>query len=499
MDPISMSASLITILALIVQTVDAVRKSHDLYSSVKDAPGKLRLLLDELQMLNNLLVASQETALHTNDHSLSGFLTALTYCRDALESVRAFSTDLENSILRAKRGLRQWATVKVVFSDRKLKRHLNRLERAKSMLSLAHQMCMQSQMSHVTQLQQQMMLMPPDYITAVSESIEPRASVVMSTSIEQATRPSEPDHEKHLHRGSNLSRRRDMSSYNCVFGNLYISWTDSDDTPEDGQKNDQEVQHIVFRSHANRFLSKNFSLLCERSFGAWKISLRSVSNFRIDDPLYRYCASGDLSGIQRLFRSRRASPSDMTHHGYTPLHIAAAFGNAETCRFLLAQGADADAAATSEWVREVGSETMLIFEAGSGLERQKTPLARIVEIANEFDSSSEALELQHDITNRVIDEWLRTLDAAGVDLQQYVDEEERLIRCQDDDRQWEPYLYDDGLEYQVKWYWRDRTDDRCRPVSVRYVWRHAPNQAEEMGSWPCDGFTVPGGWVEENE
>ncbi|KAL8973487.1 MAG: hypothetical protein Q9197_002275 [Variospora fuerteventurae] len=240
----------------------------------------------------------------------------------------------------------------------------------------------------------------------------------MSTSIEQATRPSEPDHEKHLDRGSNLSRRRDMSSYNCVFGNLYISWTDSDDTPEDGQ-NDQE--------------------------------------------------------------------------------IAAAFGNAETCRFLLAQGADADAAATSEWVREVGSETMLIFEAGSGLERQKTPLARIVDIANEFDSSSEALELQHDITNRVIDEWLRTLDAAGVDLQQYVDEEERLIRWQDDDGQWEPYLYDDGLEYQVKWYWRDSTDDRCRPVSVRYVWRHAPNQAEEMGSWQCDGFTVPGGWVEEDE
>lgn len=134
-----------------------------------------------------------------------------------------------------------------------------------------------------------------------------------------------------------------------------------------------------------------------------------------------------------------------------------------------------------------------------GLGRQKTPLARIVDIANEFDSSSEALELQHDITNRVIDVWLRTLDAAGVDLQQYVDEEERLIRCQDDDCQWEPYLYDDGLEYQVKWYWRDSTDDRCRPVSVRYVWRQAPNQPEEMGSWQWDGFTVPGGWVEEDE
>ncbi|KAL8651330.1 MAG: hypothetical protein Q9210_003318 [Variospora velana] len=408
----------------------------------------------------------------------------------------------------------------------------------------------------------------------------------MSTSIEQATRPSEPDHEKHPHQGSNLSRRRNMSSYNCVFGNLYISWTDSDYTPEDGQ-NDQEAQKI----------------------------------------------------------------------------IAAAFGNAETCRFLLAQGADADAAATSEWVREVGSGTMLIFEAGSsdsteskqrrwpsafldtirvlvenggdpmasnargdtalhvhtgasqqfqyllhqehyavdcthlnhngdtvaeqhvrrywshgpvrtrlalehedsqrrnsyrngpnrpsplpvtsatlllhdtashlrhflihgsedfegalqlvqvlvkegvdlhdafdrGFERQKTPLARIVDIANEFDSSSEALERQHHITNRVIDEWLRTLQAAGVDLQQYVDEEERLIRCQDDDRQWEPYLYDDTLEYQVEWHWRNSTDDGCHPVSVRYVFRRAPNQPEEMESWQCDCFTVPGGWVEEDE
>lgn len=138
-----MLASVITIAALAVQTLETVRKSHELYSSIQDAPEKLQLLLDELQLLGTLLAGSREIARHIDDQSVGGFLTALKYCKDALESVQAFSTDLKNSILTARPGLRHWVAFKAIVSNKTLKRHLNKLERAKSMLSLAHQMCIQ--------------------------------------------------------------------------------------------------------------------------------------------------------------------------------------------------------------------------------------------------------------------------------------------------------------------------------------------------------------------
>lgn len=139
----------------------------------------------------------------------------------------------------------------------------------------------------------------------------------------------------------------------------------------------------------------------------------------------------------------------------------------------------------------------LHYAFGGRFERKKTPLARIVELDNEFDDSSEALQMQGHITNRAIDEWLRTLEEAGVDLQQYVEEEERLIRTYNDGSQWELYLFDDTLEYRVEWEFGASNDDRHRLVSVHYAFRRAPEVAEETESLEHKRVAVPGGWVEE--
>ncbi|KAL8962886.1 MAG: hypothetical protein Q9193_000777 [Seirophora villosa] len=530
------------------------------------------------------------------------------------------------------------------------------------------------------------MLMPPCYNTAVSGSLEPRASGVVSTTVEQATRPSECDLENYFKQKRRPHRRRSTSTFSLIFGVLYVSRINFDSTQENGRNdqeaNDQEAQEFIFRPYANRYFSRGFSLLRERSFGAWNIFLRSYATFSTDDPIYSCCAAGDLLAMQRLFSDGKASP----------FAIAAAFGNTEICRFLLAQGADADAAATSEWAREDNSERTLIFAAGStplqvaadcsgrwvhgkidyktktllldnndltermrrqlsdvfldtlrvlvengcdpmvsdamgdtalhahtgasqqfqylldqeryavdctqlnyngstvaeqhvsrywlhgpvrtelawkhensqrrnssnyasirsspfpdtsptlllhdtashlrhflirgsgdfrsalqlvqvlinsgvnlhdaleeGIKRKKTAFARIADIANEFDNSSEALQMQGHVTNRAIDEWLRTLEEAGVSLHQYLDEEERLLRSHKDDCLWEPYFFDDTLEYRVKWDFGNSKHDKCQSVLVRYDFRRAPEEPEEMESLEHDRVAVPGGWVEEVE
>lgn len=138
-----MSASFITIAGLAIQAFSTIQSSYELYSSIKGAPEDLKALLRELQLLSTLLAGFREIAVCRTDGSMGGFVTALASCKDALESIQTFSTDLENSITKAKRGLRQWAAFKVSFQEKKLKGYLSRLERAKSMLSLAHQICMQ--------------------------------------------------------------------------------------------------------------------------------------------------------------------------------------------------------------------------------------------------------------------------------------------------------------------------------------------------------------------
>lgn len=135
-----MSASLITIGALAIQTISIIQKTQELCASIRDTPRNLQLLLEELQLLSTLLSGFKN---NVSQPLSQGFPDALEHCKHALRSIQAFSKDLEKTIGSSKHSLRHWASFKMIFTEKKMKSHLNRLERAKSMLSLAHQCCMQ--------------------------------------------------------------------------------------------------------------------------------------------------------------------------------------------------------------------------------------------------------------------------------------------------------------------------------------------------------------------
>ncbi|MCJ1404577.1 hypothetical protein MMC11_007803 [Xylographa trunciseda] len=61
---------------------------------------------------------------------------------------------------------------------------------------------------------------------------------------------------------------------------------------------------------------------------------------REDSLIFEFCQQGNISGIQSLFTRKLASPIDTDSQGLTPLHVAATYGNADLCAFLLEQGAD---------------------------------------------------------------------------------------------------------------------------------------------------------------
>ncbi|KAL8711001.1 MAG: hypothetical protein Q9225_007198 [Loekoesia sp. 1 TL-2023] len=133
-----------------------------------------------------------------------------------------------------------------------------------------------------------------------------------------------------------------------------------------------------------------------------------------------------------------------------------------------------------------------------GFQYHKTPLIQITNISNEIELSQKGLDQEAHVTNRVLDAWLDALAVANVDLQRYIEEEERLIQTSGIGQQWESYEHDDAWEYLVHWDFGFREDDELYPVLVQYIFRQVPEeQPKEFLHIGVERVNVPGGWVEE--
>ncbi|KAL9602172.1 MAG: hypothetical protein Q9219_002036 [cf. Caloplaca sp. 3 TL-2023] len=388
-----MSASLITIGALAVQTISIIQKTHELCTSVRDTPDNLRLLLEELHSLSSLLSGFHLQPTHSAGRELQ---TALGYCHYALESVKAFSADLERSISSTKSGLRHWASFKVTLSEKKLKRYLDRLERAKSMLSLAHQSCMQSQIMDVLRLQEKLLGQPsedarglsgamlnlegmrwPEVIPRAGTTSAPNALLYEEKMVPtNGMRTSEscklntggitsckisPVKHDFDHRKS--ASRKAIYRYNMFIGTISVCRSrskqlglKSGSTPEESNS-----YELVFQPYSNQYLRLGFSLFSVHSLGAWQHSFRTFSIFSTNDPIWQ------------------ASPYDVTVDGYTLLHIAAAFGRLGICQWLLGLGVDANSAAISTWSASDHPFQLIQYETGS------TPLQLAAKCAGSID------------------------------------------------------------------------------------------------------------------
>ena len=74
-----------------------------------------------------------------------------------------------------------------------------------------------------------------------------------------------------------------------------------------------------------------------------KFSLYFLDVVRDDHPIIRASIRGDVCTLEGTFSSKTASPFCSTEAGWTPLHFAAAYGQIDACRLLIAQGAPLDA------------------------------------------------------------------------------------------------------------------------------------------------------------
>jgi hypothetical protein len=69
------------------------------------------------------------------------------------------------------------------------------------------------------------------------------------------------------------------------------------------------------------FLSSVLECTLSRGYSPWSLVFK-MPNLRPDwSPIFKYCCSGDIPAIQKLFEDGLASPTDTNSEGMTPLHV----------------------------------------------------------------------------------------------------------------------------------------------------------------------------------
>jgi hypothetical protein len=131
-------ASGIAVAQLADQIVRSIRNIRNFWQSIRDAPKDLNDALEELEILGDTLLELQKDLSDYSGPELPRTAPAkcLQYCRKIADDLEAIVVGLQEG-LDGKRGRRQWAAIKSAFQKRSLQDFHQRLDRARSMLTLA--------------------------------------------------------------------------------------------------------------------------------------------------------------------------------------------------------------------------------------------------------------------------------------------------------------------------------------------------------------------------
>ena len=135
MEGLSVTASAFAVSSVAGQLADGVKKLHDFWCSVKDAPADVRVIAGDLQVLSQILAEINRDA---QDQTAS-MEAALSRCIDGIKPLTNIVSDLEPGFDSVSPRTRKWSAMKMVFQSKKIKKYQSSLEGMKTSLILAQQ------------------------------------------------------------------------------------------------------------------------------------------------------------------------------------------------------------------------------------------------------------------------------------------------------------------------------------------------------------------------
>jgi len=120
------------------QIVQNIRNIHDFWQSIRDAPKDLSDSLEELELLGDTLLELHNNIDRHAGHQLPGTsaMRCMQYCRKVANDLEAIIVDLHEG-LDGKKSRRHWVAIKAALRKQVLQDFQQRLDRAKSTLTLA--------------------------------------------------------------------------------------------------------------------------------------------------------------------------------------------------------------------------------------------------------------------------------------------------------------------------------------------------------------------------
>ena len=142
--------------------------------------------------------------------------------------------------------------------------------------------------------------------------------------------PTVQSQPRHTSKGA-IVRRTYISRWWSVFGSFETAHHDQSRADGDHPSATSSRYRLLFPPW---LLNLSIALITQRSFGSVSACLETQRLVPACAEIFRLCATGDIVGTQKLIAAGKASVHDASYEGVTPLAIAAAYRQADTCRFL---------------------------------------------------------------------------------------------------------------------------------------------------------------------
>ena len=137
MDGLSGAASIMAVCSLALQLGDSIKRLHDFWDSIEEAPDYIRSITTDLSLLSSVLIqmASEEQHLEP-DKTL---ITSLEACHNTVQNLTYMTNDLEPGFTSRSLRIRKWTAFKAILKAEKIQRFQQVLNGLKITLMLAQQ------------------------------------------------------------------------------------------------------------------------------------------------------------------------------------------------------------------------------------------------------------------------------------------------------------------------------------------------------------------------
>lgn len=128
----------ISVASLAIQIFDSIQQLREFCSSVRDAPEAISNVLEELEILGDTLLQIYQDQKLNRDSVDPSIRRSLTYVDRVAGELQSIMTDLAKGMDGSKKK-QKWGAIRVAMKKNSVKDLLTRLERSKSLLSIAIQ------------------------------------------------------------------------------------------------------------------------------------------------------------------------------------------------------------------------------------------------------------------------------------------------------------------------------------------------------------------------